>query len=247
MKKLGAIAVLFAAALGAAEFWQTKPYTEWTDKDVEKMLNASAWSKAVSVAVGAGEAQAGSSVPFRGKLPSTMSSGNPDSQLPGGQTDTGRSSRNVSDASDGMSIPTTTVIVRWLSALPVREAMARAKYGSEAGTSPAAKKLIETEDPNYVIVVSGLPKSLLHEDSDSQKAEMLSGSTLIVKGKEPIKPVGFTAQPNGKLMDAYFMFPKTAAFSLKDKEVDFFAKFQSTIVKERFQFKNMVVKGKLEL
>lgn len=144
-------------------------------------------------------------------------------------------------------IPTMKLIVRWQSALPVKQAIARAKYGSEVSTSAEAKKLIETVEPNYIIVVSGLMRTQLRDDSGALKKNILSGCELLVKGKDPVKPVDFMMQPNGKGMDAYFAFPKTAAFSLEDKEVEFSARFQAITVKQRFQFKNMVIDGKLEL
>jgi hypothetical protein len=40
---------LAAAALFAAEPWKAKKYTEWTVKEVERILKDSPWAKAVSV------------------------------------------------------------------------------------------------------------------------------------------------------------------------------------------------------
>ncbi len=49
-----AIASLSAAALCAANFWESKSYTEWSDKEVEKLLTNSPWSQKVSVSMGGG-------------------------------------------------------------------------------------------------------------------------------------------------------------------------------------------------
>ena len=49
MKKLGFAALLLTISLWAADFWQSKPFGEWSDKDVQKMLDNSPWSKPVSV------------------------------------------------------------------------------------------------------------------------------------------------------------------------------------------------------
>ena len=38
LKKLPSILLLCAVSLWAANFWDTKPYTEWTDKEVDNML-----------------------------------------------------------------------------------------------------------------------------------------------------------------------------------------------------------------
>ncbi len=42
--------LLAFAALGAADFWEEKAFTEWSDSDVEKMLTNSPWAKRVTVA-----------------------------------------------------------------------------------------------------------------------------------------------------------------------------------------------------
>ena len=34
------------------DFWDTKPYSEWNDKEVERLLKSSPWSRTVSLSVG---------------------------------------------------------------------------------------------------------------------------------------------------------------------------------------------------
>ncbi len=249
MKKLAVSAIFFAACLWAADFWQSKPFTDWSDKDVKKMLDSSPWSKETNVAIGGGEAPGGNTGKRGSRTPGTMGEANPVDRLAeSGLEEPGKpGGRGGGGNSDGATIPTTTLIVRWQSARPVKEALARAKYGSEVGTSPDAKKLIEAVEPNYIIVVSGLMRTLFQPDSASQKKDILGASALAVKGKDPIRPVDFMAKPNGRLVDAYFAFPNTNPFSLEDKEVEFTAKFRAITVRQRFQLKNMVINGKLEL
>ena len=45
--------VVAGAALVAADFWETKHFTTWSDKEVEKMLGDSPWSREVTVPSGA--------------------------------------------------------------------------------------------------------------------------------------------------------------------------------------------------
>src|SRR5688572_8145095 len=40
------------ARAGGKDFWETKPYPEWTDKEVDRLLKNSPWSKAVTVSGG---------------------------------------------------------------------------------------------------------------------------------------------------------------------------------------------------
>src|SRR5260370_32345310 len=52
MKKLATSILLFAVSMWAADFWLSKPYTEWSDKDVDKMLHNSPWAKPVGISMG---------------------------------------------------------------------------------------------------------------------------------------------------------------------------------------------------
>ncbi len=45
---------LAAVALLAADFWQTKKFTDWTDKEVQKILKDSPWARPVEVRLGGG-------------------------------------------------------------------------------------------------------------------------------------------------------------------------------------------------
>src|SRR5262245_12100097 len=52
MRKLAAIALSFAACLWAADFWQSKPFTEWNEKEMKRMLENSPWARMVSISMG---------------------------------------------------------------------------------------------------------------------------------------------------------------------------------------------------
>src|SRR5579862_6399667 len=57
--KLGA-AFALSFSLFAADFWTSKPFTQWSEKEAQRMVESSPWAKPVSVAMGGGEAQRGS-------------------------------------------------------------------------------------------------------------------------------------------------------------------------------------------
>jgi hypothetical protein len=44
-----------------------------------------------------------------------------------------------------------------------------------------------------------------------------------------------------------FVFPKTTAFTVEDKEMEFSSKFDKTAVKHKFKLKDMVFNGKVEM
>ncbi len=123
----------------------------------------------------------------------------------------------------------------------------KAKYGAEAGTSPDGKQFIERQEQFYVIGVSGLP-NYMRAANDQAKQALMKISTLSVKDKEPIPAAEIQFDmPRGTNVDAYFLFPRTKAFTLDDKEVEFATKFGSASVKTKFRFKDMAINGKLDL
>ena len=53
--------------------------------------------------------------------------------------------------------------------------------------------------------------------------------------------------PDGRNVDAYFLFPRMVQFTADDKEIEFAAKAGGLVIKQKFNLKNMAIHGKLEL
>jgi hypothetical protein len=239
--------LLFPAALAlwAADVWQTKPFTEWNDKDLLKIMTDSPWSKKLSVTLpgsgggpfagnpdsGGGGGRGGG----RGGPQGTAASGGGDPGVDGGAAPGG-----------GGGVPETVLMVRWRTALVINEALAKDKYKAEAGTSPDAKKMLEPEPKYYVIWVNGLPANLRPKD-DAAKQEMMKESTLSPKDKNSTAAVDIQFGGQGRTSDFFFLFPKTMALTVDDKEVEFATKFGKTAIKTKFRLKDMEINGKLDL
>ena len=243
------VPLLLAFGLWAADSWQNKPFADWSDKDVQKILTNSPWAKGISVSTGA---SADSTMSGRGRgFGGDDSPGRPGAeQMPGASP--GAPGGNVPSRSlDGLdsqpvsSIPLTVI---WESALPVKQALARRKYGAEAGTSPEAKKFLE-DTSSYLIEVSGLRPSFFR--GPQNKTAILQNTTLAVKGKEPLHSSDIQSPGvnglSGKDVEVLFVFPKTETFSLDDKEVEFSTQFGSAAIRCKFRLKDMLYQGKLEL
>jgi hypothetical protein len=126
-------------------------------------------------------------------------------------------SGDKSDEFAGLTTTSIPVVVRWQSALPVRQALA----GSNA---------VEEEVPNYVIVVVGLPGRV----PEIVKERATLGALRAVEVKVVESGV-------------FFVFPKTPAFTVVDREIAFSAKIGSMDVKCKFKVKDMIYQGKLAL
>ena len=138
-----------------------------------------------------------------------------------------------------------TVQVRWHSALPVRQAIAKIRFGAEVATSPEAAKLL-AEQRQYIIGISGLPPQMLRVKPEQMKP----GVELRIKDKPPIAVANIQGdQDQGGRANIYLIFPKTpeTAIKLEDTEVELVAKLGPVEVKRKFRLKDMVFDGKLEL
>jgi hypothetical protein len=236
--------ILLAFCLYAADPWQSKPFTEWSDKDVNKLLTKSPWAREVSVELngpaatlsdGVGRDRAGDPM---GNRPATLgSSTGPGVMAPGGGP------RGAPDGGGqiGGDVHSVMLTVRWQSALPVRQAIARRKYGAEATTSPDAKKLLD-DNSAYLIAISGLPPTY----TPQLKAAILSETSLSSKGKD-LRPSDVLLPPSGKFADTIFVFQKTTPFTADDKDVEFSTKFGALNIKCKFRLKDLLFSGDLAL
>jgi hypothetical protein len=245
MRKMTGCIVVFclgALCLCAADSWQSKPFTEWNEKEVQKILTNSAWARSISVSMDVPLTPGG-----RGDRLGVDESPRPggSGQEPGAGIAGG--SRGEGDARGGSQVlPSMVLTIRWQSALPVKQALVRRKYGSEAGTSPEAKKFLE-ENPGYLISLAGLPPTTAAANTPQGKAAIKEQTTLSVKGRGAVQPAEIVVGPPRKQMEVFFVFPKTTAFTLDDKEVEFATQLGPIKVKYKFHLKDMVLNGNLEL
>lgn len=154
--------------------------------------------------------------------------------------------------------PSLQVMVRWDSALPVRQALLRSQSGD---VSPVSA------DKDYIITILGLVPAGTYRtgarlesqstsdtlDSTGRDAhdpeEMLEGlmsaSTLRARGLPVIAPEDVKLDPvTGAI---HLFFPRSASIRPSNKEVTFATRFGSMRIEKTFRLKDMVYQGKLEL
>jgi len=254
MKKAVAACLSFSLSTLAADFWQSKSFTEWSDKDVHRMVENSPWARPVSVSIGSeGPAAGRGGRSRRGGGDGMGEASNVGSIGPGGGDDPmagpgggGRNRGGGNDAAPG-PVASTMLVIRWQTALPVKQALVKLKYGTEAGTSDEAKKILATEDSIYVIAVTGLDQGMLRGDMTAIKKALLEATSLSVKGKDEVKPTDLQVGRAGRTLELYFFFPRKAQFSADDKEIEFVTKLASIGIKQKFRTKEMMYNGKLAL
>ncbi len=160
-------------------------------------------------------------------------------------------------------VPSLQVMVRWDSALPVRQALLRSTPAAtpETGYSPAQA------GKDYIITILGLvpggtyrPAGRLDTQSTSDTLDstgrgahdpeemlegLMSASRLFPKGLAPIAPEDVKLDPATGAI--HLFFPRTEAIRPANKEVSFATRFGSMKIEKTFRLKDMVYKGKLEL
>jgi hypothetical protein len=262
------IAVIPAALL-AADFWQQKPAEEWSEKDCSRLVAKSPWAKDTPVSFGAGQGMGGGQEGGRGNRGSGggggggmgtgsgggsgMGSGNGGGAGPG--TGGGGGGRGGGGGDMGAQMPDLPhVVVRWDSAPPVLAAMKKV----------SVTKAVEDSDVQafYIVTVDGLSlrgrrqngtevnggQERPRQMTADQQERLKSATNLAAKGKEPIQPGKIDVLPgeDGK-MTVRFYFPRSADFSLDDKELNFYTHVGPMEVKQKFVLKDMTFGGKLAL
>jgi hypothetical protein len=235
-----------ALVLMAADVWNAKPYTDWNDKDVQKIMTDSPWAKKTSVMGTEGPAPppmgGASGGGGRGGRGGGGGGGSDDS-APDPISSHGPASGGGAPAMGGA--PSAQAIVCWPVSLPIKQAIAKAKYGKEVATSPEAKQSLEREEPYYVIEVSQFP--FRGRTGDDFKEALTKSAVLSVKGKDSIHAMEVQVNPRGRTLDLFFVFPRQRVFTVEDSEIDFSAKAGEVPIKQKFKLKEMVFNGKLEL
>jgi hypothetical protein len=232
-----------ALVLMAADVWNSKPYTDWSDKDVQKITTDSPWAKKTSVI--------GMDGPAPPPLGGSGGGGGRGGRGGGGGNDeTAPDPISSHGPASGTGAPVggpgaPQVVVSWPMSVPLKQAAAVAKYHKEAASSPEAKQFLEREEPYYVIEVSQFP--FRGRTTDDFKEALTKSAVLNVKGKDSIHAMDVQVNPRGRTLDLYFLFPRQRVFTVEDSEIDFSAKAGDVPIKQRFKLKEMMFNGKLEL
>jgi hypothetical protein len=226
-----------AIALFAGEPWSGKDYTQWSADEVNRLLANSPWAKQVSALFGKAPREVDRSV-----IPP-----------PGASTNNMGGTRGVTDVrwNGGVgrpvddSAPKLPVTIRWDSALPIREAMLRSRFGDHVSAPADANGSLHQSEKDYIITVIGLLMNDQARDHERVRKELMGAAKLVRTGKPVIQPENVELDASAGAIQVFF--PRTEPISLKDKEVTLELQFGSMRIEKKFRLKTMTYKGKLEL
>jgi hypothetical protein len=215
------LCLLTGSALAAAEFWETKPFREWSDKEARKMFEDSPWAALIAVPL-----------PNRAPVPTSDSAG-------GGR---GGGGRGGGAEGFGPSPVRVRLTISWRSALPLKQATARQQAGKGGIIPPEAEAALARDEELYVVAIQGLPPQY------TQSGPTHTIDALLHRDGKPDIPATRGASqpaPGGALL--LVGFPRTDPITLADGHVEFDVKIGALGVKKKFKLKDMVFHGRLEL
>lgn len=240
--------VIFIVALAAwaGDPWKQKPYHQWDEKDVRKVLNDSPWAKSLNVSapwMGAGP-QTSPGVPSAGAA--TGVQGAATGPISGGPP-------AGSEVPTGTSLPEATYLVRWTSATILRQAIARGAVLRGAMQQADVEKALAQEAHEYQVMVLGpdmTPFTSSDEFGLKEKAYLRAK-----KSKVKISPsrVEIRRSEDGKkITSVLFWFPKKAesggtVFTPDEKGIEFNCQAAGTTLRANFDPQKMVGPQGLDL
>ena len=215
----------------AAEFWEAKPYANWSEQEVARVLVDSPWAKEVFIRwegdidqrlrdaqrTPAPAPASASGVSQRGG-----SGGGPIGSMVGGRK--------------GVPIPAgATVHVRWESAKPLRQAIAATK-----------KAAVAPEPDHYTLVIDHIPPFMETREPANLRDVLLQITELTWDKSPPVRPsdAAVTANADGLIVRLTFpRYPDAAQAS----GVELHTRIGVSRVRCAFKLRPMRIAGRLEL
>lgn len=207
------------AIVNATDFWETKPFLDWSDKEVEKLLNDSPWAAIIAVPL-----------PNTGPVPSIESSGG------------GRGGGEGRGESFGPGPRRVKITISWRSAIPLKQAVVRQQAGQHGTVSPDAQAILAKEDEYYVVGIQGLPPQLTMAGTGKTIDAFLRRDG---KPAIPAQQAGVQMMRGGSLL--MIGFPRTDPITVDDGDVELDVKLGDLHIKKKFKLKELVFAGKLAL
>lgn len=266
-----------AALVCAAQVWDSKDYKEWTAQDVQKVLTDSPWSRKATVSFNRSGSQDNGGGPPRRRMgvgfpgggmgmPGGGGMGWPGGGgmgMPGGGMGGGRGGgMGGPGGGEGRRELPKNVVVSWVSAMPVKEAVMRSEFPGKLPAPGEKGYTLDKPDKDYVIAVSGLPAMPQRRQgdvpadgqnppTDEQRKSRLMAATKLDLGKNQLpiecEDVKFNQPAADGSTETLFYFPRTAPLSLDNKEVTFETTMGRMKIERKFVLKEMKYHGKLDL
>lgn len=255
-----ALGALLTAALWAAPFWATKPYTQWTAKEVEKILGDPPWVQSADISFDMSGMPQGGMRGGAGSMGGPSGIGSPGAGMGGPGGGMGGPGGGMGGPGGGMQMP--SAYVMWQSAPRVRQAMVRAAQLKESPAAAELEQQLATESTHHILAVMGLsagpgvgPGMMRRpggegggqQPSPEQMAEMrarmeerMKENTILTIDGTKLTPEKIETVLSGTERILMFYFPKTVNFTAKSKNIVFQTQMGPLKLNTKFKPKDML-------
>lgn len=217
-----------ALLLAGGPPWQSKPVAQWNEFDAGQVLRSSPWVKHAAV-----------SLLYQPSEDQLRAGGNM-----GGGKGVGMESLEVTNLIGGSHHSNSIVkkpgslLVRWESASPVRQAESKLQDANAPGW----------DGEYYAVAVYGVPVDAGRLDEPGRAGVMKKLAVLKRDGMKDVRAAKVDITPSGNgLATVLYLFPRSAGIGLNEKRVEFDAQFGRLYVAQYFYPHEMQLQGKLEL
>lgn len=233
--------MLSVVLTAADQPWQDKQTADWTEDDLKQVMNDSPWAKTVTPQVAHNDSSGPGNSRGMGRS-GGIGLGGISIGLPGmgrrypqggggypqGGSDTGRTSDQT---------PTPDLVLRWESALPIREAELKGKETN----APSV------DQNHYGIAVYGVPSRMASGDRRALEDTLRKEAVIKRDGKKDLKPssVEVLEREDGPVV--LYLFPRSTEIPKSDRRIEFDAQIGKLKFAQPFYLEDMIFRGKLEL
>ena len=217
----------------AQEPWKSRPYDQWTEQEVEKVLNGSPWVKQI-------------------RVPPLWREGRSRAQVPGAATppdDTfpsqGRARTGLEEQADQERANLAAFQVRWASARPIRQALVRGALLKGKPMTAEAEQYLGNDPEEFEVVILGPD---MRPFTGVAQEELLAKTYIRPKkGKVRFAPrqIEFLRQGEGqRLVGIAFYFSKKSAtgeavVAPDEKGIEFSCQTPMVLVRTNFEPQKM--------
>lgn len=220
---------LSAMLLWAGDPWKEKRYTEWGEKDVEKILQNSPWARVVRMPRAS----------VSGELPGSGTA-NPSAEANRGGGDPSRAARGVPS---GRSSRGPFYVVQWRSSLTVRQALVRQEQLRGEPDPEEVERFLARPPEYYVILLFGPNMKGFQKLSEETVLEATRLESRVSKLKSAPEKVEFVRQKE-RIVAVQFLFRHQVGdqplIGPEEKKVRFSCRLKDISIRADFDLRKMV-------
>jgi hypothetical protein len=227
-----------ALASAPAAFGGWEGFPDWTDERVLEILVDSPWAR---------QHRARIEWVARNSQPVTYR------EVPGADANRAASSTVRGGSPVGgiggpkPKLPSTAdLILRWASALPIRQA--KALYQArQAKTPEKAAAMVEAWPGAHVLEVFGVPAIVAHQGDQVVAAKLQDSAWLRTKTGQNVRPSKVDVKVGPLTLTAFLHFPRAGEITEAAREIECYGNVQVFEFREKFKLPAMTYLGRLEL